>query len=149
MMKLLAVVALTAMTVICVAQPAAAEPLRDCQAGVPGASVGPITVAGNSVFTGSVLADVRPNDVFRVDWISGQVKIGEWPWDPSYGTAGAGWGNLADNRYYPVPGVPKYSLVGKVRRQRTGRLPRPRGMLPIPRERIHVPVVDDERRQQR
>jgi hypothetical protein len=113
MMKMLAVAALTATTIIDVAPPAAAEPLRDCQAGAWGTSAGPITLAGNSAFAGSVLGDVRPNDVFRVDWISGQVKIGEWPWDPWYGTSGAGWGNLADNSYYPVPGVPKYSLVGK------------------------------------
>jgi hypothetical protein len=94
------------------AQPAAAEPLSDCQAGARGTTAGPITLRGSSALGVSVLGDVRPHDVFRVDWVGGQVKIGEWPWDPSYGTPGAGWGNLADDRFYPVWGVPKYSLVG-------------------------------------
>jgi len=90
----------------------ASDPLTQCRSGEWGFSSGPYTLPGNpSVFAYGCPTLVRPGDVYRIDG-TGSIKIGSWPWDPSYGTAGAGWGNQADNGSYPVPGAPKYSLVG-------------------------------------
>jgi hypothetical protein len=89
------------------------DPLTRCQSGAWGSSSGPYTLDGQwSPFIYGHPDVVRPGDVYRIDG-TGSIKIGSWPWDGSYDTAGAGWGNLADNDYYPAPGTPKYSLVGK------------------------------------
>lgn len=92
----------------------ASDPLTRCQSGEWGFSSGPYTLEGGPSGTfGYGFPDlIQPGDVYRIDG-TGSIKIGEWPWDGSYGTAGAGWGNLADNNNYPLRGVPKYSLVGK------------------------------------
>jgi hypothetical protein len=93
----------------------AADPLTQCQSGAWGFSSGPYTLEGGSPSYGTFgygyPSLVLPGDVYRIDG-TGSIKIGSWPWDGSYGTAGAGWGNVADNDSYPMKGVPKYSLVG-------------------------------------
>lgn len=91
----------------------AADPLAQCESGAWGFSSGPYTLEGQSGTISYGYPDLmRPGDVYRIDG-TGSIKIGDWPWDGSYGTAGAGWGNPADNNNYPLPGAPKYSLVGK------------------------------------
>lgn len=94
----------------------AADPLTQCRSGTWGSwSSGPHTLDGawpaSGTFVYGYPSLVLPGDVYRIEG-TGFIKIGKWPWDGSYGTAGAGWGNLADNIYYPMRGAPKYSLVG-------------------------------------
>lgn len=99
----------------------ATDPLTRCRSGAwwAGFSAGPYPLEGgrpsNGTFVYGDPSVVLPGDVYRIDG-TGSIKIGGWPWDGSYGTAGTGWGNLADNIYYPAQGAPKYSLVGIFKR---------------------------------
>lgn len=88
----------------------ASDPLTQCRSGAWGFSSGPYDLRGSSAMGYGYPDLVQRGDVYRIDG-TGSIKIGEWPWDPSYGAAGMGWGNLADSSY-PLPGAPRYSLIG-------------------------------------
>ncbi|NUR60968.1 MAG: hypothetical protein HOV87_20245 [Catenulispora sp.] len=78
-------------------------------------SVAPAVIAGNvggSVPGGANPANVLyPGDVFRILYTDyPQVKIGSWPWDPSYGPNGNGVA-APSNSNWPFPGLSEYSAV--------------------------------------
>lgn len=57
---------------------------------------------------------IGAGDVYRVVWVNGQIRIGHWPWDPSYNPNGTGWDQPAPSGDYPswpLPGAPKYGLI--------------------------------------
>lgn len=111
LLALPAMLTLLAGTVVA-AQPASASPesaLAACRENraVPKHSLS-IVNSQWSAFFGHPDA-IWPGDVVRIT-ATGSIKIGSWPWDPSYGPEGAP--QWPDSPYYPAPNQPKYSLAG-------------------------------------
>ncbi|MGW5456014.1 hypothetical protein [Nocardia sp. NPDC003979] len=88
----------------------AAEAMDRCRAGQQGDVVFDYRFEFYNVPTVTIGA----GDLYRVQWTDGEMKIGHWPWDPSYNPNGTGWADTApvdDYPSWPMPGGPKYGLI--------------------------------------
>ena len=95
------------------AEPAIASPesaLNACRSNAPAQVTRPLSIVNSqwSTYYGHP-NEIWPGDVIRVT-ASGSIKIGQWPWDPSYDPNGAN--SWPDSIYYPAQNQHKYSLAG-------------------------------------
>ncbi|HET9257216.1 MAG TPA: hypothetical protein VFO16_18735 [Pseudonocardiaceae bacterium] len=110
---LLLSLAILMVTTVPPAQATPADAMAACRSGAPG-HMTTLQISGDTKPLKSLTAlspSLAPGDVYRVT-VTGKIKVGGWPWDPSYTAEGAGWSNRApSDGYWPQPGLPKYGLI--------------------------------------
>jgi hypothetical protein len=92
------------------ASASAQSALDACRSNAPAPITQPLSIVNSQwdAFYGYP-DQIWPGDVIRVT-ASGSIKIGSWPWDPSYGPKGSN--DWPDSVYYPAQNQHRYSLAG-------------------------------------